>query len=228
MARVAKGSKDLQIFRGGLDDIARTNIWARHIGGACCAPGVAVDIDRLPPTVNWENANIHTSPLGGRDNLRISQLGGGDTIRREIVDHINKHGVGAQIAVAVLPTFGFLQAVHIVALAGETGLKFKVVTRNGTALPDAQVIKVDELDATGDCSGVQRTKAAGDLAEVGVVTAGQSRTHVIAVAADGGEFILEADELILEVTGVPADGVKGHFDLEVHVSYTGYGRSEAA
>ena len=64
MARNPKTAATYQSFRGGRN---RLGVWSKFAEGACCEPGVALDIDRLPATVHWENANIHTNPLGGRN-----------------------------------------------------------------------------------------------------------------------------------------------------------------
>lgn len=221
MARNPKTAATYQSFRGGRN---RLGVWSKFAEGACCEPGVALDLDRLPATVQWENANIHTNPLGGRNpTWRFSELQSGD--RDAIVDHINTHGVGAIIEVQAIPTFSFVQGVAVTTFKAEAGLTFEVATRNGTALPAGQVIRVVEQDA-GSCGEPTRTQTAGDLSAVGD-TGGGTRAYDVAVSDTGGEFALEADVLALRVTAVPATDVIGSFDIAVDLSYTAPVRSFA-
>jgi hypothetical protein len=225
MARVAKNAKALQLFAGGLNDI-KNNIWAKHLGGTCCDPAVEVDSDRLNPTINPENALVHTRPFGNRFHWRFMEKTRAE--RKKIVDFINAKGVGAQLEILVIPTFSLLYSVHIALLAEEAGFAFTVKTRNGTALPAGQLIKVSETDSGAGCGEVARVQAAGSLAGIGAL-AGATRVHNIAVSGTGGEFALEADVIILEVTALPAGGaLKGEFDVLAHINYVAPGRSEAA
>ena len=237
MARTVMGAKALQLFRGGLNQLS---LWAKHVGGACCDPVVMPKVDRLPPTVNPENANVHTNPFGHRDYWHFGSLA--DSIREGIISHINANGVGAQLEVLLLPTFSLLNAVRVDVLAEETGLVFKLVTRNGTALPgttvypdvdefpgapSGQLIKVAETEGGSGCGEVSRVQSAGAYTGIGPL-GGATRTYTLGVAGHGGEFALDADVLILEVTAVPAGGVKGFIDIQVHATYTAPGRSEAS
>jgi hypothetical protein len=224
MARVAKSAKAIQAFRGGLNDLSK-NPWLQQIGNGCCEVAPAIDQDRLNATIHSENALVHTRPMGHRDHWQFSEQD--DTTRRQQVAHINANGVGSIIEIIVIPTFGFLQSVNVVALAEETGLEFEVVTRNGTVLPSGQLIKVKETDAGSGCGDVARVQSAGSLAAVGLLD-GATRVYNIAVADQGGHFALEADVIQLKVKSLPADGVLGRFDLRVHITYFAVGRSEAA
>lgn len=221
MARNPKSANAYQSFRGGRN---RLGVWAKFAEGSCCEPGVALDIDRLPATVQWENANVHTNPLGGRNpTWRFSELQSGD--REAIIDHINAVGVGAIIELQAIPTFSLVQSVAVSTFKEETGLSFEVITRNGTALPSGQVIRVVEQDA-GSCGEPTRTQTTGDLSDVGDVGGG-TRAYDLAVSDTGGEFALEADVIALRVTAVPATGVVGKFDIAVDLSYTAPVRSYA-
>lgn len=234
MARNSMGAKALQLFRGGLNKLS---LWAEHIGGACCDPAVTPKIDRLSPTVNPENANIHTNPFGHRDYWHFGTLH--DSLREQIIRHINTEGVGAQLEVMILPTFSLLNAVRVDVLAEETGLAFTLKTRNGTALPgttafpgegaeiSGQLIKVTETEGGSGCGEVTRVQSVGAYTGIGAL-GGATRTYMMGVAGQGGEFALEADVLILEVTALPVGGVIGHFDIQVHATYTAPGRSEAS
>lgn len=224
MARVAKSSKAHQSFRGGLNDLSK-NPWLQNIGNGCCEVAPAIDQDRLNPTINPENALVHSRPFGNRLHWRFSELD--DTTRRQIAAHINTHGVGAQLEIIVIPTFAFVHSIHTVTLAEEAGLVFELKTRNGTLIPSDQLIKVSETDSGDGCGEVARVKAAADKASIGPL-AGASRVHNFFVAGDGGSFALEADVLILEVKSVPADSVIGSFDILVHSTTVAAGRSEAA
>ena len=223
MARVAKDAKAKQVFKGGLNDLSK-NPWIQQLGNGCCEVAPAIDQDRLNATIHSENSLVHTRPMGHRDYWQFSEHD--DTTRRQIVKHLNDNGVGAILEILVVPTFAFLQSVHVVAMAEEAGLEFEVVTRNGTVLPSGQLIKVSETDGADGCGEVGRVQAAGDLAAVGLLN-GASRVHTIAVSDQGGEFALEADVIQLKVKSLPAGGVKGAFDMRVHITYFAVGRSEA-
>lgn len=214
----------MQVFRGGLNDLNK-NPWIQQLGNGCCEAAPVVDQDRLNPTINPENAHVHSRPFGNRLYWQFSEHD--DSTRAKIVKHINTHGVGAELEIIVIPTFGFLYSVHVAVLAEEADLTFELVTRNGTELPAGQVIKVIETDAGATCGGVTREQEDGDLADLGALD-GATRVHTIAISDKGGEFALDADVLILKVKTVPADGVVGNFDIRVHSNTVAGGRSEAA
>jgi hypothetical protein len=223
MARNAKSAKAYQLFRGGLNDLSK-NPWIQNLGNGCCEAAPAIDQDRLNPTINPENALVHTRPFGNRDHWQFGEHD--DTTRARIVKHINTNGVGAQLEVLVLPTFSLLYTVHVVTFAEEAGLVFELKTRNGTALPSGQEIKISETDSGDGCGEVARVQTAADAAALGEL-GGASRVHNLFVSGQGGQFALEADVLILEVKSLPADGVKGYFDLRIHANYIAPGRSES-
>ena len=224
MARVSKSEKAKQLFRGGLNDLSK-NPWIQQMGNGCCEVAPSIDQDRLNPTINPENANIHTRPFGNRDYWQFSEHD--DTTRANVVKWINEVGVGAQLEIMVIPTFSLLYSVQVVTMAEEAGLVFELKTRNGTVLPSGQQIKVLETDSGDGCGEVARVKSAADAASIGPLE-GANRVHNLFVTGQGGEFALEADVLILEVVSLPADPVKGYFDLRVHANYVAPGRSEAA
>lgn len=224
MARNAMGAKALQLFRGGLNALA-VNPWVQNLGGSCCDPVATVAQDRLNPTINPENALVHTRPIGSRDAWQFSEHA--DSVRDRIVAHINANGVGTQLEILVIPTFSFLLAAHVVVMAEEAGLTFELKTRNGLALPNDRRIKVAETDSPDGCGPVTRVQTApANLAGLGPLGSA-TRVHTIGLATDGGKFALEADVLMLEVTAVPAEPVKGFFDIRVYASYATHGRSEA-
>ena len=220
MARTAMNAKAYQVFRGALNKLS---VWAQHLNGACCEPGVTISYDRLNATVNPENANIHTSPFGNRDNWRFSEHA--DSDRKRIIDWINTNGVGSQIEILVLPSHSFLSYATIKVLAEESGFTFDIKTRNGTVLPAADLIGVTETDGV-DCNSVVRAQGSGAYTGLGALS-GATRKYVYGAAANGGNFVLDADVVILEVTALPAGGLKGYFDVQVDVTYAAPGRSEA-
>lgn len=220
----AKGPKAKQVFRGGLNDLSKSP-WLQNIGGACCEPSHAIDQDRLNRTINPENALVHSRPFGNRLHWWFSEHD--DSTRRQIVNHINTHGVGAQLEIIVIPTFAFVHSIHTVTLVEEAGLVFELKTRNATPIPSGQKIKVSETDGADGCGEVARVQGAADEAAIGALD-GASRVHNFFVADNGGEFALNSDVIILEVKSVPAGGVKGTFDILVHSTTVAAGRSEAA
>jgi len=222
MARVAKNAKAMQIFRGGLNKLS---VWAKHIGGDCCDPKPDYSIDRLNPTINPENALVHTRPFGNRDYMQFGEFA--DSVRKEMVDWINTNGVGAQLELLVIPTFSLLSTVEFTVLAEEAGFTYDLKTRNGTVLPAGQLIKVSETEGGAGCGEVARVQAAGGYTGLGAL-GGATRVMNLGVSATGGEFALEADVLILEVTALPAAGLKGLFDFRANINYVAPGRSEAA
>ena len=223
MARVPKSDMAMQLFAGGEADLSK-NVWVQNLGNCCCGEVPTIDQDRLNPTINPENALIHTRPFGNRMAWHYGDID--DSQRRRIVKHINTKGVGAQLEILTLPTFGLLYSVQVVTLAEETGLVFEMKTRNGTVIPSGQQIKVSESDGVDTCGEVTRVKGTADKAALGVLDTA-NRVHDLFVSGTGGEFILDADVIILEVKSLPADGVKGEFDLLVHINYVAPGRSEA-
>lgn len=225
MARNAKPAGAVQAFRGGLPKLG---VWAQHLGGDCCAPSAAVDIDRLPPTVQWENANIHTSPIGGRNpTWRFKELKQED--QRAIIDAINAGGVGTIIEAQLIPTFAFVRAVVASVFAEETGLTFRLVTRNDTvSFVDGADI-VNETDGGTGCTGVVRTTddTGDDPSFTFGALEGETRRHYFCTDLDA--FALEADVVGIEVATMPAGGVVvGKFDLTLDLTYESYARSSAA
>ena len=225
MARNAKPAGAVQAFRGGLPKLG---VWAQHLGGDCCAPSAVVDIDRLPPTVQWENANIHTSPIGGRNSTwRFKELKQED--QRAIINAINAGGVGTIIEAQLIPTFSYVTAVAATVFAEETGLTFRLVTRNDTYATSANTPIVSEVDGGNGCGGVVRTltNTNDDANWTFGALEGDSRRYYI----DGHlrDFALEADVLGIEVVSMPAGGVVvGKFDLAIDLTYESYVRSAAA
>ena len=203
MARNPKSAKAVQLFRGGRNDIQK-NPWVQNLGFGCCDPSPVVDVDRLNPTINPENALVHSRPFGNRLHWRFSEHD--DTTRANIVAHINRIGVGAQLEVLVIPTFAFWHSLHVVTLAEEAGLTFNLRTRNGTVIPTSQTIRVTETDSGNGCGEVARVQTnAASPSGIGGLS-GATRVHNIFVDGNGGQFALEADVLILEVAALPASG----------------------
>ena len=226
MARNAKPAGAVQAFRGGLPKLG---VWAQHLGGDCCAPSAAVDIDRLPPTVQWENANIHTSPIGGRNpTWRFKELKQED--QRAIIDSINAGGVGTIIEAQLVPTFANLTAVGVGVFRSETGLTFRLVSRNGVYEAENNNVRaVSEVDGGAGCTGVVRSLI--DLGDAVDWTFGEldGDTRRYYIHQDLEMFALEPDVIGIEVLTMPAGGVVvGNFDFTLDVTYESYARSSAA
>ena len=226
MARNPKPAGAVQAFRGGL---AELSIWAKHLGGDCCSPAARPEIDRLPPTVQWENANVHTSPIGGRNpTWRFKELK--QEVQRDIIDAINAGGVCTIIEAQLIPTFAFVSAVAATVYAEETGLRFRLVTRNESVDFTNGALTVGEVDGGPNCTGVVRTQdGTGDDPDwtIGSLDGDTRRYYICTDLVDG--FALEPDVVGFEVTEMPAGGVvKGLFDLALDVTYESYVRSAAA
>ena len=226
MARNQMGAKAIQLFRGGYNKLP---LFAQFLGQGCCGLDVKPVIDRLPCTQNWENANIHTSPLGGRDTWQFSLLN--DTEKADVVAAINQGGVGTQLEILLIPTFAFLQNLRVAVLSAEPGLTFVVKTRNGTELPQGNRFEVTEA-WDGECGCPVRAKTdtdwiAGEGQTIGDLGDGVVKKYSYAQDTAGGRFALEADVVILEVASMPAGGVAGLFDILADLSYTSNGRSES-
>lgn len=218
MARTAKAATNLQIFRGSKP---RQDVFARHSNEGCCDAALVSTYDKLGSRTRFDNALAHSNPTGANDKINVPNTGL-ESDHSEIVDWINTHGVGATISVLALPTYSFLTGVMITVLAAEAGLTFDLITRNGATLPADQVITVI---ATGSACEVTRTQGISeDFLGFGTLSAGQ--LHRVIIARDSGNFVLEADELILRVATMPAGGlITGEFRLNIATSYEVIGRA---
>lgn len=224
MARTAKTENHLQVFLGSRN---RPDVFVRNASGICCDQ-VDVSFDKLAERTRFDNALSHLNPLGANDKFRAPYGNGFDAYRKNIVDHINSHGVGAKIGVIAIPTYAFVTGVGVHVAAEETGLSFNLITRNGLVLPTAKTLVVDATD-TGDCE-VTRTSTAGDASSFeGFGALDPTALFQDILGFDGsGQFALEADELILEVASLPPSGeIVGDFDITVSVNYQIVHRAEA-
>lgn len=217
MTRAAKAADNIQVFRGSY---GRPDVFAQNSSNGCCGPGVDLgSFDRLADRVHFDNGLIHSNPLGANDKFAVPGGNGFGEFRREIVDHINTFGVGAEISVLVIPTFAFVTGVSIHVRAEEEGLTFNLKTRNGLVLP-ATAVKVVSI-AAGEGCDVVRTLTAGSIASYagfGGLADGELAHYIIGREGEG-EFALEADEIIVEVASIPGTPVTGAFDFTVAVSY---------
>jgi hypothetical protein len=214
-------AKAVQVFRGGAD---RLGVWGKHLGSGCCDGAVPTPVvDRLVPTINPENGTVHSRPYGNKYNFSFGDLNSAD--KQAIVTAINTHGVGTQLEVLVIPTFSFATSVNVVVHAEEAGLAFKLTTRNGLKVPSEQKIMVKETEGGVGCASVTRVQSTTTFQDIGALN-GATRVYHIGTSTKG-EFSLDSDVYILEVISVPAGGVKGHFDIEIHANFINAGRSEA-
>lgn len=223
MARSPKAATNLQVFRGSLP---KPDVFAKNAGG-CCGPDAGPSADRLGERTRFDNGLAHSNPTGATDRFAVPSGNGFAGVSREIIDHINAIGVGASISVIALPTYGFLTGVGVHVAAEEPGLTFNLSTRNGTALPVADVKVVQAAPAAAGCA-ITRSSTNGALASFSGIGALGSAEFIDILGRDGqGEFILEADELILTVATMPASGlINGTFDLTVSASYDVIHRAE--
>lgn len=224
MARTAKADNNIQVFRGSKP---RQDVFAENAGNGCCDGAAAAAYDKLADRTRFSNALAHSNPLGANDKYNAPFGPGFDNDKALIVNHINTHGVGAQISVLAIPTYAFVTGVGVHIAAEEEGLTFNLITRNGLDLPVAltQVVTA----AAGEGCEVVRTATAGTLASFsGFGALADDQLFVDIFGRDGiGEFSLEADELILEVASMPASGViSGLFDITVSTSYEVIHRAE--
>lgn len=220
MAIAAKSADNMQVFRGSRP---AADVFAQNAGVGCCDTGSVVVHDKLAPVVHFDNALAHLNPVGANEKFRLNRMVPG------VVDHINAIGVGAQISVIAIPTGAIMRAVAVRVDGEDTGLVFELKTRNGLALPlstAAGVVMGVDVDAgAAACDPATRAVAAivGATAWEGIGPLG-SHNQVDRVglypAASLVAYSLESDELMLEVTAMPAGGIiNGDFDITVSALY---------
>lgn len=216
MARTAKSVNNIQVFRGSLP---RPDVFAKNSGSGCCGVDQGASVDRLGQRTRFDNGLAHSNPTGANDKFTVPSGNGFSGVSREIIDHINAVGVGASISVLALPTYGYLTGVGVHIAAEEPGLTFTLSTRNGTALPVALVNVVEAAPGVSGCE-IARTNTAGNLASFTSFGALDGNLFIDILGRNGnGVFMLEAEELILTVTAMPATPVVGLFDITVSASY---------
>lgn len=222
MARNDKLAPGIQVFRGSRP---RQDVFSANLSVGCC-PGPAVDYDKLAERTRFDNALAHSNPTGANDKFSFPYGDGFSDTRGNIIDLINREGVGAHISVLAIPTYAFVTGVGIHIEAEETGLTFDLVTRNGLALP-AETVKIVEAEVGDDCT-ITRTATDGAVADFAGFGALGTANFIDIFGRNGeGEFSLEADEIALKVATMPASGkVTGEFKITVSVSYDVIHRAE--
>ena len=232
MARNPKAANNIQVFRGSRP---REDVFSANANAGCCGSGTATDHDKLAGRTRFDNALAHSNPSGANDKFVVPYGDGFADARRDMINHINTFGVGAQISVLAIPTYAFVTGVGIHIAASEPGLTFNLITRNGLQLPaytGGSEGQSTIVDASAGDAGCAVTRTPITLGEVSPFAGfGQLGENVlfrdIFTRSSGGTFSLEADELILEVATVPAGGlVVGEFDITVSVSYNVIHRAE--
>lgn len=215
MAREIKDPLNLQVFRGSLP---RADVFSANAGVGCC-PTTQVQYDKLGARVRFDNALAHSNPTGANDKWMFRHgTQAGDTSL--ILDHLNDNGVGASVSVLVIPTFAFVKGIGIKIQAMEEGVTFNLKTRNGLDIEAGEFLVVD-TGHDGSCISTHVLSTGtfegfGELPEDVVVR----DIFFIPNETPLGNFSLEADELILELASVPAEGIiKGEFLIDVAVSY---------
>lgn len=218
--RNPKSPDNIQVFRGSRP---RQDVFSDNSGVGCCDTAGPSSYDKLADRTRFDNALAHSNPTGANDKYFFPD-GPGFSDRAQIISHINAVGVGAQISVLAVPTYGFVTGVSIHIAAEEEGLTFNLITRNGLVLPETFLQQINVAAGETGCE-VTRTQAAGAYEGFGDLGTDLYREII---GRDGtGSFSLEADELILEVASMPASGlVSGTFSLIVAVSYDVIHRAE--
>lgn len=224
MARQEKSPKNIQLYNGSLP---HADVFSANAGLGCCDDNIAILHDKLASRVRFDNALAHSNPTGANDKFRAPYGNGFAGNREKIIQHINHHGVGAQISVIAIPTYALVTGIGIHIASEEAGLTFDLKTRNGLNLPQAVVHVVEADTPQGSCE-LERTLAVGDASTFQGFGELNGNFMIDIFGRDGnGEFSLEADELILEVASLPSTGkVVGEFDITISVSYDIIHRAE--
>lgn len=222
MARVAKEETNIQVFRGSKP---RQDVFSANAGHGCCDE-TDVLFDKLGARVRFDNALAHSNPRGGNDRWGFRR--GIDADTAKILQWLEDNGVGASVSVLVVPTFAFVSGVGIKIQAMEEGVTFNIKTRNGLDILDEVEVIVVDTGHDGSCTSTH-TLSAEDLEGFGALPEGVVVRDIFILpnATPRGNFSLEADEIILELASVPADGiVKGEFLIDVAVNYEIINRAE--
>lgn len=228
MARSAKSADNLQVFRGSK---ARLDVFAQNSGTGCCNSELPFH-DKLADRVRFDNALAHLNPTGANDKFVFPFGAGNESSRQEIVDHINRVGVGASISVLAIPTYAFLTGIGVHVAAEEPGLTFAIGTRNGLTLPNENSFTVSAVNDPLSPCGITRTRTEdGEMSwrsSFGGLNGARFVDHFARGCCDINNFSLEADEIILTVATMPAGGVvTGEFELTITASYDILNRAEA-
>lgn len=226
MARTAKAANNIQVFLGSKP---RPDVFMENAGIGCCDQP-SFNYDKLGARVRFDNALAHLNPSGANDKWEFRY--GREQETKDIVNHINEHGVGASVSVLVIPTYAFVSGVGIHVYGAEEGLAFNLTTRNGLDLTQGTAIKVTAKGTGAECE-VQRVREdltaddAGKL--IGSLAPDDLFTDIFILPDETtkGAFSLEADEIILTVASMPASGkIDGTFGIKVAVNYDIINRAE--
>lgn len=225
MARNPKADKNIQLFRGSR---TRLGVVKDMLGSDCCGEN-AIDLahDKLADRVHFSNGLAHSNPTQANDKWAFPGTGL-DFNDREVIDHINRVGVGAQISVLVIPTYAFLNKLSVAVLNSEPGLTFTLKTRNGLNLTPDRSISVSVEAGDGDCEVTRVQGTTAITAPFGALTDDELQHYRFGVY-DNGKFSLEAEEIIVEVVTMPTlNGGKviGDFNFQVAVNYEVVQRAE--
>lgn len=225
MARNPKADTNIQLFRGSR---TRLGVVKDMLGSDCCGEN-AIDLahDKLADRVHFSNGLAHSNPTQANDKWAFPGTGL-DFNDREVIDHINRVGVGAQISVLVIPTYAFLNKLSVAVLNSEPGLTFTLKTRNGLVLTPDRSISVSVEAGDGDCEVTRVQGTTAITAPFGALTDDELQHYRFGVY-DEGKFSLEAEEIIVEVVTMPTlnDGkVIGDFNFQVAVNYEVVQRAE--
>lgn len=153
MARNDKLKPGIQVFRGSRP---RQDVFAANAGVGCCDNSSASDYDKLAERTRFDNSLAHSNPTGVNDKFAFPYGDGFSDTRNNIINLINKEGVGAHISILAIPTYAFVTGIGIHIEADEPGLTFDLVTRNGLVLPgtaDTNSLAVEGSTTSIDVDG---------------------------------------------------------------------------
>ena len=212
VVRNPKTDNHLQDFRGGwndLDQITRTRLQEQ----SCCAMGVKVEIDRLPPRMRPNNDLSHTRPTGNNEKRRY---GGVNAVTNAIVKHIHEFGdsaSGAIVGVFAVPDLCLLKSIGVSIRTLPAGVTMTVAMRstmNGDLVANGG--QKYEVETSGDTCDPTRdfVQTALTPADVYTFTANNAgvftkETVLMFDTGVGGHFMPNCDEITIIFSGTPAN-----------------------
>lgn len=225
LTRKEKAANNLQLFRGGFDDLDPITK-ARLKSNGCCGNPIEVDIDRLPARMRPNNDLTHTTPTGNRETRIVA--GAGSRVANEIAEHFVAVGEGASVSMFALPDYSVLKYVAVslrklpqdmalllhfrnsdVTKVFDTSL-FHVVTVAGSACDPVREYEYDTfLGSAINPDGIPLQVAGEDFL----------CTNYVLQLDTSKTFMPMADELILTVQGYTDEITAADFDFTISINY---------
>jgi hypothetical protein len=207
-------AKTLQVFAGGksdLDPYAKT----LFTGNCPCNTG-ELTYDRIKNPMQFDRGLNHLSPLGGRETF---EFGGNQhmMVNDQIIQHVNKEGVGAKIEIIALPSASVVTMLAVSIYQLDPGLVLRLTTRNGSVLPSTGKKLTVPI---GTCNpDIAEASAAASVLNALIAPANSSASEHF-VFINGNVLNGNADVLTLEVMAMTTSGVltRGNY-LQVDVGY---------